>query len=298
MASPQPSRRLRAIENTLARTRADIPALEAILDAFGPILAAQARIAEAAPGWSGPAPDIDENRFCQGAFVLADSGFADMSAELPAAARELLPIMAASFPALAGEFAALGQALDSGALAPQDLAAAAFGEEIAVVGVGRQALGFAAAELVRPFLQRQAQDLLALVKDLPWRQNFCPVCGAAPSMSVLRRLEEDDEFIKSHGGKKFLRCSCCAAEWGHKRVSCPACGCEEPDELLILRAPDREFERVDACKRCKTFLLCLDTGELAEAPDPDVSAMAMLALEAKAKEEGYSPMAEHPWGGL
>lgn len=298
MPNPEPSRRLRALENTLARTRAELPALEAILDAFGPILAAQARMAEAAPGWTGEAPPIDADCFCQGAFVLAEGGFADMSGELPAAARELLPIMAVSFPALAEEFAALALALDSGALAPQALAAAAFGEAIAVSGVGQQALTFAAAELVRPFLQRQAQDLLALVKVLPWRQNFCPVCGAAPNMSVLRRLEEDNEFIKSHGGKKFLRCSCCASEWAHKRVSCPACGCEEPDELVILRAPEREHERADACTRCKTFLLCLDTGELAEAPDPDVAAIAMIPLEAKARAGGYTPMAEHPWGGL
>jgi FdhE protein len=298
MSSTAPSRLLRAIDSTLKRAKAELPALASILDAFGPIIAAQARIAEAAPGWTGDLPAIDPDRFCQGAFILADSGFQDMSAELPAAARELLPIMAASFPALAGDYETLAQALESGALTAQDLAAAAFGQELQVADADAQAVAFAASELVRPFLRRQARDLFALVKDLPWGRNFCPVCGAAPNMSVLRRVEEDDEFIKSHGGKRFLRCSCCAAEWTHKRVSCPACGCEEPDELMILRDPERPFERADCCKRCKSFVLCLDTGELADAPDPDVTALTMLPLERKARDEGYTPIAGSPWNGL
>jgi len=291
---------LRAIENALVRGRAELPALATLLDAFGPLLAAQARVRAAAPGWdaSGGEPLADAERYCQGVFLLADSGFQDMSPELPAAAKTLLPVMAAAFPALAAELSALGQALESGALDPKSLASAAFGETPDVPGVGEQALVFAATELVRPFLQRQAEDLQARVKDLPWRQPFCPVCGSAPNMSVLRRMEEDDEFIKSHGGRRFLRCSCCAAEWTHKRVSCPVCGCEEPDELLVLRDPERQHERADVCKRCKSFVLCLDGGDLVEMPDPDVAALTMLPLFIQTRKQGYAPMGLHPWSEL
>jgi FdhE protein len=292
------SPRLRAIEKALIRANAELPALASLLAAFGPLFAAQAVLFEAAPGWQGPAPSVDPDRFSQGVFVLADSGFEDMSAELPAAAKALLPVMAQSFPALAEEFHTMATALDAGDLTGEALTAAGFGAVVKLPGVATATLTFAAAELVRPFLARQAADLLAQVKELPWRQATCPVCGAAANMSVLRRVDEDNEFIKAHGGRRFLRCSCCASEWTHKRVSCPACGCEEPDDLVVLRDPERPFERADACNRCKTFVLCLDSGELVDVPDADVAALTMLPLEIQAKEQGYVAMAQHPWSEL
>ena len=286
------------IEAALDSAEAAVPALAGLLGAFGPLLVERARLRESAPGWTGPPPAIDPDRFSQGAFVLADSGFQDMSGQLPQAAAALLPVMARCFPALAPELAALGAALESGTITPEQLALAGFGEPVEVPGVSPQALHFAAAEMVRPFVERQAVDLLALVADLPWQHSACPVCGGPPNMSVMRRTWDPSEFIQAHGGRRYLRCSCCSTEWTHKRVSCPACGCEEPDDLVVLRDPARPSERADACRRCKTFLLCLDAGELAETPDPDVTALAMSALDAKAREQGFSPMAGHPWSGL
>jgi len=304
-SSPAPtpaSPALHAIEATLARANAELPALAPLLDAFGPIFAVRARLREGAPGWTGPLPAFDAERFCQGVFVLAQmehgNGFQDMSASLPEAAQALLPVMAASFPAAAGEFKNLLAAIESGALPSQRLAAAAFGEAAAVPGVSAETLAFAVSELVRPFVERQARDLYALTKDLPWRQPMCPVCGGAPGMSMLRRIQDDAEFIQSHGGRRYLRCSCCATEWTMKRVSCPACGCEEPDELVVLHDPARPFERADACRRCNTFILCLNTGEMVEAPDADVAALTLLPLELQAREQGFAPMARHPWSEL
>ena len=289
---------LRAIETALRRALVELPALSPILEAFGPLLVERTRLRHEAPGWSGPAPVVDAERFCQGVFLLADAGFEDMSAHLPGAARRLLPLMARFFPALAQELNALKAAIESGALAPEVLAAVGFGEVITVPQVNAETLGFAAAELVRPFVERQAQDLAQIVKDLPWRQTNCPLCGGSPNMSILRRIWDESEYIQSHGGRRFLRCSSCATEWPYKRVSCPACGCEEPDELVVLRDPARPHERADACRRCHTFLLCLDTGELIDIPDPDVAALTMLPLALQARRQGFAPLAEHPWSDL
>jgi FdhE protein len=289
---------LRAIETALRRALVELPALSSILESFGPLLVERTRLRHEAPGWSGPAPVVDAQRFCQGVFLLADSGFEDMSAHLPGAARRLLPLMARCFPALAQELNALKAAIDSGALAPEVLAAVGFGEVITVPQVNPETLGFVAAELVRPFVERQAQELAQLVKDLPWRQTYCPVCGGSPNMSVLRRTNDESEYIQAHGGRRFLRCSSCVTEWSYKRVSCPTCGCEEPDGLVVLRDPARPHERADACRRCHTFLLCLDTGELADIPDPDVAALTMLPLALQARRQGFTPQAEHPWSDL
>ena len=301
-ASTQASPALRAIEATLIRANAELPALAPLFAAFGPLFAVRARLRETAPGWTGPLPAFDAERFCQGVFVLAQmehgQGFQDMSASLPQAAQHLLPVMAASFPALADELHGLLEAVESGGLAPQTLSAAAFGQAVTVPGVSAETLAFALSELVRPFVERQAQDLNALTKDVPWRQSMCPVCGGAPGMSVLRRIKDEAEFIQSHGGRRFLRCSCCATEWTMKRVSCPACGCEEPDELVVLHDPARPFERADACRRCNSFVLCLDTGDMVDVPDVDVAALTLLPLELQAKAQGFVPLAKHPWSDL
>ena len=276
----------------------ELPALSPILEAFGPLLVERTRLRHEAPGWSGPAPVVDAERFCQGVFLLADAGFEDMSAHLPGAARRLLPLMVRFFPALALELNALQAAIESGALAPEVLAAVGFGEVITVPQVKAETLGFAAAELVRPFVERQAKDLAQLVKDLPWRQAICPLCGGSPNMSILRHTWDESEYIQSQGGRRFLRCSSCATEWPSKRVSCPTCGCEEPDELVVLHDAARPHERADACRRCHTFLLCLDTGELIDIPDPDVAALTMLPLALQASRQGFAPLAEHPWSDL
>ncbi len=282
----------------LARAMDELPALQPLITAFGPMLIARDMRRDEAPGWLGPAPAIDSERYSQGVPILAGSGFQDRSAELPALAKILLPVLGRSFPALAGELELLAEAIHSGRLPAQELWDAAFGQLSAVPGVSAETMGLAAAELARPFIERQAVDLLALARELPWQRQVCPVCGGAPNMSVLRRVQDDAEYIQSHGGRRFLRCSCCSSEWTHKRVSCPSCGCEEPDELVVLRDPARPFERADACDRCKAFVLCLDSGEMVDVPHPDVAALTMLPLELKACEQGYVPMALHPWSGL
>ena len=297
-ATPEISPALRGIDLALTRATMELPALAPLLSAFGPLLAERARLREAARGWNGKRPTVDPERFSLGVSILTASGFQDMGSQLPGAAKQLLPVMSASFPALALELKALGDALDSGALTAKKLAGAAFGGKAEVPGISAETLAFAAAELARPFIERQAADLMALVRGLPWNQPTCPVCGGAPNMSVLRKSGDDDAFSKSHGGRRFLRCSCCSSEWTHKRVSCPSCGCEEPDELLVLRDPARPYERADACKRCKAFVLCLDSGELVDVPDADIAALTMLPLEVQTRKQGYVPMGLHPWSNL
>ncbi len=206
--------------------------------------------------------------------------------------------MARRFPGLSKEFNVLKTAIDTGALSTEDLAAAGFGQAVSLPEVDAGVLGLAAVELVRPFVERQARDLAPLVRDLPWRQTVCPVCGGPPHMSILRRTRDESEYIQAHGGRRFLRCASCASQWSYKRVSCPACGCEEPDELTVLRDPARPHERADACRRCKTFLPCLDAGELVDPPAPDVAALTMLPLALQTRRQGFTPLAGHPWSRL
>lgn len=286
------------IEATLARAIAENPALEPLTNAFGPMLIARDSRRRSVSGWQGMQAPLDAESFSGGQPLLPEAGFQCPAKGLPEALLALLPVLSRCLPGLAEELSALKAAVVSGEAGSDALWAAAFDRQGAVSGVGSQSLAFVAAEAARPFLARQAQDLAPLIDGLPWTQGCCPVCGGAPHMSVLRKPEGGEDFITAHGGKRFLRCSCCATEWTFKRVSCPACGCEEPDDLMVLRDPERPFERADACKRCQTFLLCLDSAELVAVPHPDVAALVMAPLEAKAVAQGFRPLATHPWSGL
>jgi len=289
---------METIEVTLARELGMNPALGPLAAAFGPVLIFRDMRRQSAPGWQGPLPPVDAESFSGGRPLLPEAGFQYPAEGFQEAALALIRVLRNSFPGLAGELAALEAAMAGGRIAPDTLWAAAFGRDAAVEGVEPRTLAFVAAEAARPFVARQAEDLLAAARELPWPGSVCPVCGGAPHMSVLRKIGAGEDFITAHGGKRFLRCSCCAAEWTHKRVSCPTCGCEEPDELVVLRDPERPFERVDACKRCKRYLLCLDSAELVSVPPADAAALVMAPLEAKAVARGFRPLATHVWSGL
>lgn len=292
------------IEATLARALGENPALEPLAKAFGPLLIARDLRRQDAPGWRGPLPPLDAEAFSAGRPLLPEAEFQYPGQDFQKALLALIRVAGNGFPGLARELAALEAALQGGTITPEALWDAAFGGAasggpvVAVQGVEPGTLAFVAAEAARPFVARQAQDLLAAARELPWPGALCPVCGGAPHMSVLRKVAADEDFITGHGGKRFLRCSCCAAEWTHKRVSCPSCGCGDPEELVVLRDPERPFERVDACKRCQGFLLCLDSAELVAVPHADAAALLMVALEARAVAQGFHPLAAHVWSGL
>lgn len=289
----------RRILADMARAGREVPPLNSLLTAFGPVLAAQADLREQAPGWQGPLPEVDPERFTQGAWVLAGGGFQDPGTTLIEAAGRLLPVMAGAFPGLTLELSALGRALALGELSSAAICAAAFGDQVpAPAGVSTEVLDFAAAQLLKPFLERQARDLQALVADLPWMRGMCPVCGGAPNFSLLLRVRDDAEFIQAHGGQRHLRCGTCATQWRAKRVACPGCGNEDPNELFHLQTEARPYERVYLCRKCKAACLCLDTVELVDVPDPDIAALLMVPLEMEARRQGFQPLAGQAWHAI
>lgn len=278
---------------TLSR---ELPELKGLIESVAPLLAARAELLETLPGWQGPLPQVEEAHFCQGNCLLAETGFQALAPLLPVAAERLLPAMAEAFPGLAGELDALEHGLAEGALPFADLEALALDEgNVRLAGVSPEVLRFVAWQLVKPLLERQAQDLASLIRHLPWTQATCPICGGGPDFSRLLRPVDNAEFITAHGGARHLRCATCAAEWKYKRISCPACGNEEPSTLTVLRNEARPGDRVDACDVCKASLLCLDAAEMIDIPDTSIAILAMLPLELRTRQAGYTPMALQPW---
>jgi len=75
----------------------------------------------------------------------------------------------------------------------------------------------------------------------------CPTCGATATLAV---LGED-----TGGRRRSLACACCHTTWSYKRVGCPYCGDESPQNVLQLE--EEKDVRVDTCDQCygyvKTF---------------------------------------------
>ncbi|GAB7081868.1 formate dehydrogenase accessory protein FdhE [Megalodesulfovibrio paquesii] len=285
--------RLLADAATLSR---ELPELKGLIESVAPLLAARAELLEALPGWQGPLLQVEEPHFCQGNCLLAESGFQALAPLLPLAAQRLLPAMTEAYPGLTEELGTLQQGLEDGTLPFADLETAALDEqEIHLAGVSPEVLRFAAWQLVKPLLERQAQDLASLIRHLPWTQATCPICGGGPDFSRLLRPVDNAEFITAHGGARHLRCATCATEWKYKRISCPACGNEEPSTLTVLRNEARPGDRVDACDVCKAYLLCLDASDMIDIPNASIAMLAMLPLDLRARQAGYTPMALQPW---
>ncbi|MDR7433087.1 MAG: formate dehydrogenase accessory protein FdhE [Armatimonadota bacterium] len=106
----------------------------------------------------------------------------------------------------------------------------------------------------------------------------CPLCGAAPQVSVLRE--------EGHGAARSLLCSRCETEWRYKRVRCVACGEEEARRLVYLQATEWPHVRVSACQVCRRYIKEVDLTRDGLAV-PVVDEIAAIPLDLAAGEEGY-----------
>jgi formate dehydrogenase maturation protein FdhE len=111
---------------------------------------------------------------------------------------------------------------------------------------------------------------------------LCPRCGATPQVSW---FASSGEALVS-GGRR-LTCSRCSFSWGYPRMTCAGCG-ETTTSLLRVFADEERFPhlRVDACDRCRRYLLTVMLERDGHAV-PIVDELAALPLDLFAREQGY-----------
>jgi len=133
----------------------------------------------------------------------------------------------------------------------------------------------------RAFLQPVAElsrDIAKLLlKD--YSEPLCPYCGRRPGVAILRPEGE--------GGKRFLQCSFCLAEWSFRRILCPSCGEEDNLKLPVYTADDFDYVRVEACDTCKGYIKSIDLTKNGRA-EPVVDEIAAAALDLWARDHGYT----------
>ncbi len=131
-----------------------------------------------------------------------------------------------------------------------------------------------------------------------WKEGYCPVCVSFPSISYLDRalLDENNQFLSSGGGKKYLHCSLCGSNWHFKRGACPACKAEGPDVMEIIKESSGEGgERIDFCTKCNSYCPNVDLRVSGKRPDFDMMALGMMHLDMIAAEKKLVPLVPSFW---
>ena len=140
-------------------------------------------------------------------------------------------------------------------------------------------LGFIAYSSLKPSLCACAEQLAVyLNSEEPWMQGYCPVCGNAPTLSIL----EDD-------GRRRLVCGFCWHSWSARRVHCPYCDCSSDKDLHYFFGETEKDSRVDLCDNCNKYIKTIDARKVDRLIYPPLEQIATMHLDMKAQEMGFTP---------
>jgi formate dehydrogenase maturation protein FdhE len=150
------------------------------------------------------------------------------------------------------------------------------------------------------FLARTATTpVLEALPDLSQGENplqppqgrECPQCGGAPQVSVF--VDSGEALVT---GQRRLVCARCANEWVYPRVTCVACGETEGSKLVVLADPEQlPHLRVDACERCKRYIVSVDA-RLEGHAVAVVDEIAAIPLDITAVERGFTKVTPNLMG--
>ncbi len=152
------------------------------------------------------------------------------------------------------------------------------------LGLDQKVFSFLIYQSIKPSLEEGVKDLRKELEGENWSKGYCPLCGDLPSLALL----------KGEGGKRYLRCSYCGAEWRVDRLFCPFCGNREEGSLQYFCGEGEEAYRIDICEKCHHYLKTLDT-RVMEIIDPELEDIATLHLDLIASQKGYKRPVPHLW---
>jgi len=292
-----------SLKTQIQRLEARKPSLKEILDPFKGILIAGAELkAELA---SYPIPSVappDPIRLSAGVPLLADMEFKETVPGLASGVRKMMTALGEAFPTLKEDSAKLIACANED---PRALTAwlnlLIRNEENTLLelatrlGAEGETLRFMLEWSFRPYLQWLACGLGPQVKEAVWDKGYCPICGAYPDSSYLKKGDAEQEFLMAHGGQRWLHCAMCSHEWRLRRITCPYCGTEDAESLEYLSAKETPHERLYVCHKCNKYLTCLDISELIEKPPSDLIPFELIHLDIIAQQKGFAPLAWRHW---
>lgn len=189
----------------------------------------------------------------------------------------------------AGEMAAaIGRALDSGALDAGALLSACFGRDqrrvrflTAQHGLSPDLAWLVAELALAPFayllqgraLARSNPPVAAALRE--WDKGCCPACGSWPALA------------ETVGGRETLRCSFCAAGWRLSSYRCLYCGNDRESFVTAVPDPEHAGRRLQMCGDCGGYLKSLEMSGPTEFPLVAVEDLASMDLDMAAIERKY-----------
>ncbi len=280
------------IEETIGRMEKDKPSLKPIADAFRELLVSRARIKARIPDYQGPPlPSPDLNRHFEGIPLLTQESLADLMDPWGEIVASTIAPLARAFPRIEAEAQRLKHAFDTGeADLSQCMRALVKGDgdemdRIASrLGFPPSVLAFLLSQMLKPFVEKRAEPLHALVGKLPWHRGYCPICGSFPEITYLQGE-----------GQRWLRCSWCGHEWQFDRMLCPRCENLEQKRKDLIFVEGRRHEYAEACPDCHRYTVGIDLRERKGESITPASAIGLVHLDIMAQEKGYSPLAVCAW---
>lgn len=264
----------------IERLAAAHPHVAPLLQAFGPLLVEKERWLQETPP-AAPVP-IDEDRYRDGVAMLQQGPLFVEDDPWSSAGLAVARGIAQGFPLFAGEMTKWAEEIMAGVdcYALLDGGTAPATDD---VPSRKLFLEF----LARFMLTRIARSMAKSLAPLTWNRGYCPVCAGLPHLAILRDK-----------GQRFLQCAHCSHEWPFSRLTCPACGHEDPENSQILFIEGHKEDSVFTCSNCQRYLITGDrSGGLGQV-NADLIAMSLVHLDFIAQDKGFSPMTACPWNTL
>ena len=290
--APKTDRKPSRVEGIIDDTLRKNPHSREIITAFKPLLMVRERLINQLKLKPADRSRIDREKLRQGIPCIVQTPFFFKDDPWDRIGLDVLSAIREGFPTLAEDAAKLGKEIKAGEIRPFD-AFEDFPDSIepamnrwAVESDTRpQAIGLMLSAVARIILQARANGIDGHIEQMGWERGCCPVCGAHPTIAVIR------EKIT----QRWLHCSQCGHEWRFSRMFCTACGQESPSGFDFFYVDDRRQETAFTCSSCKRYLITLnhisDLGDF----DRDVTAMSLVHLNMLMQEKEFTPMAWCPW---
>lgn len=209
----------------------------------------------------------------------------------PGAARAVLQILLAAIQGAgqttAENIRAIAAALETGALDPLPLLAAASAASAATLHFAAEGqhldyrlLDLAIQNALKVFYRAWAEGIQFPLGLDGWQRAACPLCGADAGLAEIRGVE----------AARTLRCLRCGAGWPYPNLRCAFCGNEDHRSLGVLLtdtpgAPEKYYAHT--CDACQRYLKTVITFEPLPTDLLIVEDLATLYLDYQAIEAGY-----------
>jgi FdhE protein len=97
--------------------------------------------------------------------------------------------------------------------------------------------------------------------------------------------------MKGEGGKRYLICFRCEAHWRFRRLVCPYCGKEDPEQTGLIYSDDAGYRNLSAnvCSQCRSYIKTwrIEGDELDDL-HPQIEDLKTPGFDQALEDEGFS----------